>query len=352
MEKDQLEFLRDLIVTPSPSGFEEKVQELFLQRVRNFVDRSYKDVHGNAFGVINPSSKPKIMLAGHCDEIGFMVEYINEQGYIYFSTVGGVDSHITPGSRVVIHTLEGPVFGVIGKKPIHLIEEKERQKVAKIEEQWIDIGAKDREEALKKVAVGDPITFDVGFQPLLGNRVAGKGFDDKVGTFVVAEVLRRVDKKKIRCALYGVSTVQEELGLRGARTSAFGIAPHIGIAIDVTFASDCPDIDKRKVGEIALGKGPVIARGPNINPKIFKKLVEIAQSHQIPYQVQAESKATGTDANAIQITREGVVTGLLGIPNRYMHTPAEVIDLADLDHAVQLLVLFLESIEGHEEWIP
>ncbi|NSW76988.1 MAG: M42 family metallopeptidase, partial [Candidatus Atribacteria bacterium] len=350
--QDQLEFLRTLIITPSPSGFEEQVQELFLRRVKNCVDASYKDVHGNAFGVINSSLTPRVMLAGHCDEIGFMVEYVNEQGYIYFSTVGGVDPHITPGSRVVIHTLDGPIAGVIGKKPIHLIEEKERQKVAKIEEQWIDIGATSREEALKKVNVGDPITFDVGFQPLLGNRVAGKGFDDKVGTFVVAEVLRKVNKEKLRCALYGVSTVQEELGLRGARTSAFGIAPHIGIAIDVTFASDCPDIDKRRVGEISLGKGPVIARGPNINPKVFKKLVEIAQTHQIPYQIQAESRATGTDANAIQITREGVVTGLLGIPNRYMHTPAEIIDLADLDNTIKLLVLFLESIEGHEEWIP
>lgn len=352
MEQDQLEFLRTLIITPSPSGFEEQVQELFLRRVRDCVDASYKDVHGNAFGVINSSLTPRAMLAGHCDEIGFMVEYVNEQGYIYFSTVGGVDPHITPGSRVVIHTLDGPIAGVIGKKPIHLIEEKERQKVAKIEEQWIDIGAVDREEALKKVNVGDPITFDVGFQPLLGNRIAGKGFDDKVGTFVVAEVLRKVNKEKLRCALYGVSTVQEELGLRGARTSAFGIAPHIGIAIDVTFASDCPDIDKRRVGEISLGKGPVIARGPNINPKVFKKLVEIAQTHQIPYQIQAESRATGTDANAIQITREGVVTGLLGIPNRYMHTPVEIIDLADLDNTIKLLVLFLESIEGHEKWIP
>lgn len=352
MEQDQLEFLRTLIITPSPSGFEEQVQELFLRRVKDCVDASYKDVHGNAFGVINSSLTPRVMLAGHCDEIGFMVEYVNEQGYIYFSTVGGVDPHITPGSRVVIHTLDGPIAGVIGKKPIHLIEEKERQKVAKIEEQWIDIGATSREKALKKVSVGDPITFDVGFQPLLGNRVAGKGFDDKVGTFVVAEVLRKVNKEKLRCALYGVSTVQEELGLRGARTSAFGIAPHIGIAIDVTFASDCPDIDKRRVGEVSLGKGPVIARGPNINPKVFKKLVEIAQTHQIPYQIQAESRATGTDANAIQITREGVVTGLLGIPNRYMHTPAEIIDLADLDNTIKLLVLFLESIEGHEEWIP
>jgi len=149
-----------------------------------------------------------------------------------------------------------------------------------------------------------------------------------------------------------VSTVQEELGLRGAKTSAFGIAPDIGIAIDVTFASDCPDIDKRKVGEIALGKGPVISRGPNINPRLWQRMVNIAKEGGIPYQVQAESRATGTDANVIQITREGVVTGLIGIPNRYMHTPGEIVDLEDLEHAIELLVRFLQSLEGNEEWIP
>ena len=352
MEEDQIDFLKNLISTPSPSGFEEKVQQVFLERVKDRVDLCYKDVHGNAFGVVNPEGKVKVMLAGHCDEIGMMVEYVNDQGYIYFSTIGGVDAHILPGKRVLIHTSSGVIPGVIGKKPIHLLEEKERQKVAKIEEQWIDIGAQSKEETLEKVTVGDPITFEVGFEPLLGTRVAGKGFDDKVGVFVVGEVLRSLEKDKLHCAVYGVSTVQEELGLRGARTSAFGVAPQIGIAIDVTFASDCPDIDKRKVGEIALGKGPVISRGPNINPHIWQKIVGIAKEKGIPYQVQAESRATGTDANAIQITREGVATGLVSIPNRYMHTPGEIVDLEDLEHTVKLLVLFLQSLQENEEWIP
>lgn len=352
MEKDQLDFLKNLINTPSPSGFEEKVQQVFLERIKDRVDQCYKDVHGNAFGVVNPEGKVKVMLAGHCDEIGMMVEYVNDQGYIHFSSVGGIDAHILPGKRVLIHTSGGAIPGVIGKKPIHLLEEKEREKVAKIEEQWIDIGAQNKEDALKQITIGDPITFDVGFEHLLRERVVGKGFDDKVAVFVVGEVLRRLEKDKLHCAIYGVSTVQEELGLRGARTSAFGIAPQIGVAIDVTFASDCPDIDKRKVGEIALGKGPVISRGPNINPHIWRKMVKIAEDQGIPYQVQAEPRATGTDANAIQITREGVATGLIGIPNRYMHTPGEVVDLRDLEHAIELLVLFLHSLEGSEEWIP
>ncbi len=352
MEKSREDFLRKLIETPSPSGFEEEVQKIFQERIQDKVDRSYKDVHGNAIGVINPDAPFRVMLAGHCDEIGLMVEYISDQGYIYFSTVGGIDAHITPGKRVLVHSARGPIKGVIGKKPIHLMEEKERQKVVKIEEQWIDLGANNKEELTKIVQIGDPITVDVGFDNLLGSRIVGRGFDDRIGTFVVAEVLRIVQKEKLHCGIYGVSTVQEELGLRGARTSAFGIDPHLGIAIDVTFASDYPDVDKRKVGDIALGKGPVIARGPNINPHIFKKLVGIAKQKNIPYQIQAESRATGTDANSIQVNRQGVATGLLGIPNRYMHTPSEVIDGDDLNAVINLLTGFLESILPEENWIP
>ena len=334
MEKSREDFLKCLIETPSPSGFEEQVQLVFQERIQDKVDQFYKDLHGNAIGVINPDAPFRVMLAGHCDEIGLMVEYINDQGYIYFSTIGGVDAHITPGKRVVIHSSQGPMKGIIGKKPIHLIEEKERQKVVKIEEQWIDVGAKSKEELTKIIQIGDPITVEVGFERLMGTKVVGRGFDDRVGAFVVAEVLRSVRKERVQCGIYGVSTVQEELGLRGARTSAFGIDPHVGIAIDVTFASDCPDVDKRKVGDISLGKGPVISRGPNINPHIFRRLVHTAVQKNIPFQIQAESRATGTDANSIQVNRKGVATGLLGVPNRYMHTPSEVIDLDDLDSTI------------------
>ena len=352
MEKSREDFLKCFIETPSPSGFEEKAQGVYHERIKDVVDRFYKDCHGNAIGVINPNTPLRIMLAGHCDEIGLMVEYITDQGYIHFSTIGGIDSHITPGKRVIIHTSQGPVNGVIGKKPIHLMEEKDRQKVVKIEEQWIDIGASNKEEVTRIVQIGDPITIDVGYGHLFGNCVVGRGFDDRVGAFVVAEVLRTVRKEKLHCSVYGVSTVQEELGLRGARTSAFGIDPHLGIAIDVTFSSDCPDVDKRKVGDISLGKGPVIARGPNINLHVFRRMIEVAADKKIPYQIQAESRATGTDANSIQVNRQGVATGLIGIPNRYMHTPSEVVDLQDLDNAIELIAGFLESLRIDENWIP
>ncbi len=352
MEADRLNFLRSLIQTPSPSGFEEKVQELFMERVQDRTDREYKDVHGNAFGVIHPGAAVRVMLAGHSDEVGLMVQHVNEQGFIHFSAVGGIDAHITAGKRVRIHTRDGALPGVIGKKPIHLMEEKDRLKVSKIREQWIDIGGKNREEVLSMVRIGDPITIDTGFDSLLGTRVAGRGFDDRVGAFVVAEVLRNVDRKQLKVALFGVSTVQEEIGLRGARTSSFGVEPHLAIAIDVTFASDCPEVDKRRTGDIALGKGPVIARGPNVNPRFFQLLVETAEKNGISYQVQAEARATGTDANAIQVSRSGVVTALIGIPDRYMHTPSEVVDLEDLDQAIALITKTVEGLEEGMSWIP
>lgn len=341
-----------MINTPSPSGYEERIQTVFHKRVETSVNRFFKDVHGNACGILNPESAFRVMLAGHCDEIGLMVNYITEQGFIHFRSIGGIDAQLTPGQRVIIHAARGPVLGVIGKRPIHLIEEKERLKVVKIEEQWIDIGGCDRQEVMRLVSVGDPITFAAGFEPLNGTRVVGRGFDDRAGTFVVAEALLSINRAALRCAVYGVSTVQEEIGLRGAKTSAFAIDPHLGIAIDVTFASDCPDVDKRKVGEIALGKGPVLGRGPNINRRLFERMIQVAEKHGIPYQVQAEPRATGTDANAIQVNKGGVVTALVGIPNRYMHTPSEVVDLEDLDNTINLLARILESIDGQEDWTP
>jgi putative aminopeptidase FrvX len=204
----------------------------------------------------------------------------------------------------------------------------------------------------KKVALGDPVTFTDGFEVLNGNCVIGRGFDDKVGSFTVSEVLRLLKGKKVKASVYAVSTVQEELGLRGAKTSAHGIDPDVGIAIDVTFASDHPDTDKKQQGEISLGKGPVIARGPNINPKVFSRLVKLAGAGKIPYQVGTEPRATGTDANVIQMTRSGVATGLVSIPNRYMHTPVEMVHLGDLENTAKLLASYIESLKPGEDFTP
>ncbi|MDT8395987.1 MAG: M42 family metallopeptidase [bacterium] len=353
MRKESLSFLKDLISAPSPSGFEGPAQKVWMDRTSLFADEVRMDVHGNAIAILNANGSPRVMLAGHSDEVGFMVKYISDEGFISFTSIGGVDIHLVPARRVVIHTASGPVLGVVGRKAIHLMDAQARAN-QKLEwhQLWIDIGAGDRKEAEKKVSLGDPVTFPDGFEVINGSAVIGRGFDDKAGSFTVSEVMRLLKGKKISAAVYGVSTVQEELGLRGGKTSAHGIDPDIGIAIDVTFASDHPEVDKKQVGDISLGKGPVIARGPNINPRIFQKLVKLAARSKIPYQVEPSSRATGTDANVIQLTRSGVAAGLVSIPNRYMHTPVEMVNLKDMENAARLLAAYIESLKPGEDLTP
>jgi endoglucanase len=348
MRKESFEFLKKLTGSISPSGFEEEAIEVWKNRTEKFADEVSSDVMGNSIAVINKSGKFKIMFAGHIDEIGFMVTYIDKEGYIYFSSIGGIDLSLVPGQRVWIKTKKGGVIGVIGKKPIHILDDEEKKKTAKIEELWIDIGAKDEDEAKAIVEIGDPAVVAVGFDVLNNENdiVVGRGFDDKAGAFVVSEVIEILSKKLTNVSLYGVATVQEEIGLRGAKASAFGISPDIGIAIDVTFATDFPSMDKRKNGDIKIGGGPVIVRGPNISPKIFNLLVEIAKKEKIPYQIEGVSRATGTDANVIQLTKAGILTGLVSIPIRYMHTPVELLCLKDLDNTVKLISAFVSKIEG------
>jgi len=352
MKKESFDFLKELISAVSPSGFEEEAVNVWSRRTKSFADEVSVDVLGNATAVLNIGGGPKIMLAGHIDEIGYMVKYIDDAGFIYFSAIGGVDPHLVPGQRVRIKNGKHKVLGVIGKKPIHVLDEEERKKQPKIEELWIDIGAKSRKEAQSRVGVGDAVVPAVGLEVLHDDIVVGRGFDDKAGAFVISETFRLLSRERVKASLYGVATVQEELGLRGAKASAYGISPDIGIAVDVTFATDFPTMDKRKTGDIQIGAGPVIARGPNINPKIFDLLVKAAKKAKIPYQVEGISKATGTDANVIQMTRAGVATGLVSIPNRYMHTQVEVISLNDLENTATLLSAFALGIDKKTDLIP
>lgn len=352
MKKESFQLLTDLVQAPSPSGFEEPVQKVVRKEMEKFADEVKTDVHGNVTGIKNPQGKPRLMLAGHCDEIGFMVKYIDEKGFIFFSSIGGVDAHITPGKRVQVHTGKGPVLGVIGRKAIHMLKEEERKKVVELSQQWIDIGAKDKKEAEKMVSIGDPITFWEKLERLAGELVVSRGFDDKVGAFVICEVLRRISDKPLRAAVFATSTVQEEIGLRGARTAAYAINPQVGIAVEVDLATDHPDVDKKKEGEILLGKGVVLFRGANINPKLGKMLMRIAQEKGIPYQLAGASGATGTDANVIQLSRAGVATALMSVPVRYMHTPVEVLSLKDLEAAVELLSAFVLEIKEGMSFIP
>lgn len=354
LHHESKEFLYKMLETPSPSGFENEIQRICKEYMASSVDEVYKDVHGNQFYILNKESDFRVMLCGHVDEIGLMVNSIDENGYIRAVAIGGVDPGVLPGQRIIVHTATENVYGVIGRKPIHLTQEKERKKPFELHELWIDIGAKDKEEAESLVSVADPITLDVPVRELKNDLITARGLDDKIGAFVCLEVMRTLAKRKenLKVGVWCVTTVQEEIGLRGAVTSAYTCAPKTAIAVDVGWATDHPGLDKTKVAEIKLGNGPILDKGPNINPVVFEGLKNIAEKFEIPYQVMPAPKATGTDANVIQLSRSGVATGLVGIPNRYMHTPVEIVSLVDFENAVRLISEWIFSLSEDTCFIP
>lgn len=353
MNKADFNFLKELVETPSPSGYEQPAQRVIRKQLEPFADGIDSDVMGNLIARLEGTGGPKVMLAGHCDEIGFMVQYVDDNGFIFFGAIGGVDPHLSPGQRIQIHTDDGPVFGVIGKKAIHLIEPKERETVIKLKDQFIDIGCSSREEVEKLVQIGDPVTFAVGVETLQGDRVTSRAFDDKMGSFIVTQAFKQIQKAgKADSEVYAVSTVQEEVGLRGAATSTYGVQPDVGIVVEVTHATDSPGVEQKGIGRVEVGKGPVIARGANMNPILFDLIMQTAKKEKIPVQVIGVPRATGTDANVMQLSRGGVATALVGIPLRYMHTPVEVLSLADLEHAIKLLTAVVEKIKAGQSFIP
>jgi putative aminopeptidase FrvX len=345
LDKTSLDFLRRFVDTPSPSGFERPAQEVWRDYVSKFAESVESDVQGNSIAVINKSGKPKIMLIGHCDEVGFMVRFVNDKGFIYFGTIGGVDPNIVPAKRVVIHSEKGPVKGVVGRIAIHMMEKEDEKKAVKMHELWIDIGAANKRDALKRVSVGDPIVFDSGFEILSGKMAVARGFDDKMGAFAVAEALRMLaGRKKLKAAVYGVASVQEEISFAGARTSAFSIKPDVAVAVDVGNATDTPSTSKEKFGEVMLGRGPVIGKGSSVSPGVADKLKAVARKRKIPFQNVAAPTWTGTDADAVFISRAGVACGVVGVPNRYMHTPVEMLHLGDLEHCARLMAAFCQEV--------
>jgi endoglucanase len=354
MQKKDLQFLSDLVEAPSPSGFEQPAAKVFRERLHKTADSIDTNVMGSVHAVLG-GSDPKgvsVMLAGHIDEIGLMVNYITPDGFIAFASIGGVDAAVLPGMRVRVHAKEGALLGVMGRKPIHLIEDDERKNVTKIEKLFIDLGFSG-DEVKKRVRIGDPITFDVGLETFGDDLAVSRAFDDKMGAWIAARVLEEVKKAGGPAGdLIAAATVQEEVGLRGGITSAYGVNPIVGIAVEVGHATDYPDIDKRKHGEATCGDGPIIARGPNINPVLFELLQAAAKKAKVPFQIGAEPRGTGTDANAIQLSRGGKAAALVSIPLRYMHTPTEVLSLKDLDATVKLLTRFVLDLKPGTDFTP
>lgn len=354
MRAKSLDFLKAIVNVPSPSGYEERAAEIY-RKYTSFADKVVTDVHGNVAAILNPNAPMKVMLAGHMDEIGFIIHFISDDGLIYFSGIGGHDSVIPVGQRVWVHGTS-KVAGVIGRKAVHLLEEEERKKKPELKDLWIDIGASNRKEVEDAgIAIGDVATFQVEFQELLGDRATARGFDNKMGSFIVAEALRLLKEDgglDKGVGVYAVATVQEEIGLRGARTSAFWIDAQSGLAVDVNHAIDYPTVSKTRYGQLDIGKGPSVMRGANANPVVFRMIREAAEKDEIPYQVDVTAGGTGTDGNAMQISRAGMAVGILGVALRYMHTPCEVLSLTDVENCAKLMAAYCRAVKPDTDFTP
>jgi len=344
------DFLAELLNARSPSGYEAQAQAVLDRYVRPHVDSYEKDALGNRLASIHTQAHHRLMFAGHMDELGLMITYIDERGFLYFDAIGGHDHGMIAGRRVYILTAKGLLKGVMGKRAVHLMTPEDRKKVPELSDLWIDIGATDKKEAAALVEIGDVAVYDQSFMPLKDRLVVGRAFDNKAGCYAVMEAIIRLSKNKKSLAwqVVSVATTQEEIGIRGATTASYAVDPMIAVAVDVTHATDHPSCDPKRHGDCKLGGGPMICRGPNINPFVFQRLVDCAKKIKIPYQIEADPRPTGTDARALQIARQGVGTGLVSIPLRYMHTPSEVVDLQDIEHTVQLLVAFAQSLKKDE----
>lgn len=354
MNASSKKFLSNLINSISPSGYEGPAAKIWKKEANSFADKVWTDTHGSSHAIVNMGGGPRVMLAGHCDEIGFQVSYIDKSGFIWIQPIGGWDAQIATGQRIQVLTKKGIVKGVIGKMAIHLQTPEQRKKASEIKDLWLDIGAKSEKDASKIVEIGDPAVIEYGFGELQNDIVVGRAFDNRSGAWVVLEAARKLAKMNPKVEIHSVATSQEEIGLRGATTATYGVNPDVGIAVDVTFATDHPQMGEiiKRENSIKLGGGPVLSRGPNMNPKLFDLLLKTAKSEKIPVQVNAEPRGTGTDANAMQLTRAGVPTCLVSIPLRYMHSPCELINLKDLDNCVSLISKTVEKINSRTNFVP
>lgn len=354
MRQASLDFLKSIVDAPSPSGYEQPAARVYRAYTEPLADTVSTDVHGNVIAVLNPSAPMRIMLAGHMDELGFIVHHIDDQGQLHFRTIGGHDSAVAIGQRLWIYGKQR-IPGVIGRTAIHLQDEAERKRKPEVKDMWIDIGATSRAEAETVVRLGDVATYQCEFQPLMGDRATARGFDNKMGTFIVAEALRLLKQEgglNAGVGVYAVATVQEEIGVRGARTASYGIDPQTGLAVDVNHATDYPGVSKTLHGDIQVGKGPTVSRGANTNHVTFDLIEAAAREENVPYQVSVTAGGTGTDANVMQLNRNGMATGLLGVPLRYMHTPVELLSLKDIEDCARLMAGYCRQVKADTDFTP
>jgi putative aminopeptidase FrvX len=343
--------LLDLLAARGPSGYETAPAAVWRDAAKGFAEVS-TDVVGTPLALVAPkhdarSPARRLLVMGHIDEIGLIVTHIDDQGYLWFGSVGGWDAQILVGQRVALDTRQGPVAGVVGKKPIHLLREEDRKKVAEIRDLHIDIGAKDGADARERVRIGDVAVIDADPVELPNGRLASRALDNRLGSFVALEVARLVaEAGGSEWELAAVAVAQEEITFGGSRTSAFSLEPDAAIVVDVTHATDAPGVEVKEIGKHELGSGPVISRGSTLHPGLFELLHETAERDQIPFTLEASARATGTDADAVHISRAGVPTGLVSIPIRYMHSPVELVQLDDVHACARLIAAAALRLEG------
>jgi len=351
MRKASLDFLQNLLTTPSPSGFERQGQRVWLDYAEKFGEKTYTDTYGNAVVTLNPGAKKSVIIVGHADEIGLMVNYIDDSGYIYVKPIGGLDANLIPGKRVSIQTQKGVVRGVAGATAVHLQSKGDGDKSLKIQDVFIDVAAKDKAEVEKKgVRVGDPMTFVDDFELLDRNHAIARAFDNRIGTWIAAETLRliKASKKKLNVAVHAASCVQEEIGSFGAQMVTEALKPDVGLITDVGHATDTPGIDPRKTGKYALGAGPLLAVGGAMQLELTERLEQVAKREKIPLHREAAPAKSWTDADVVFKANGGVATALVSLPIRYMHTTVELTDLRDLERIAQLFAAFCLSLKENE----
>jgi putative aminopeptidase FrvX len=349
MRKESLKFLEELVNTPSPTSYETRGQRVWLNYVSQFADETSHDEYGNCVATLNKGGGPRIMLAGHADEIALSVNYIDNDGYIWVKRMGGVDAIVSKAQRVTIHTHKGPVIGVIGNPPPHMQRVEGETKAPKITDLFIDIGCNSRKSAEKRVRIGDPITVNQNFEILHKDIAVARAFDNRIGTWAVAEALRLLtSSKKLNAEICAVSNTMEEVGLFGARQIAYSLKPDTALVVDVTHATDYPGINKQTHGDIRMGKGPTITHGICNHPEVVKRIEQVADKAKISLQHETVSATSGTDTDAVFWTRGGIPSALISLPNRYMHSPVEVINLKDLEQIPKLMAGFSESLKKNE----
>ncbi|MBN8247780.1 MAG: M42 family metallopeptidase [Verrucomicrobia bacterium] len=350
MRPESLQFLETLVNTPSPTGHETRGQRVWMDYVRPFAEEVSSDAYGNCVATANRGGSPRIMLAAHADEIAMTVNYITDDGFIHVRRAGGINPAITRAQRATVHARGGPVPGVFGSVAPHLTRAEDKKEEPKIHDLFLDIGVSSRDEALQLLRIGDPVTLSDRFEPLRGDLAVARAFDNRIGTWAVAETLRRLapERGKFAAEVCAVSNIQEEVGLLGARQIAYALKPDIALVVDVTHATDFPTVDKRQHGDVKLGGGPTVTHGGCNHPEVVARLETCAASRGIALQHEAMSSTSGTDTDVIFWTRGGIPSALVSLPNRYMHSPVEVVSLKDLDQIPDLLAAFVLSVAAGE----